>query len=94
MKYYSTRKVCRIGRACAVHLDKWWGFKKGDIVEIRIIDPSDDVPYFIATKRVCITGNSTSVFLDKAWGYEGGEIVTIQVQKCDHSGSSGQDDDS
>lgn len=85
--YYDTKRVCRFGRSLIIHIDKWWGFDKGDVVEIKLYDIDNPNKRIYATKKLCKTGNSLSIFVELAWGFEQNDIVILKLKAKDNNDS-------
>ena len=72
-------------------MDKWWGFEKGDLVDIVIYDIDNPMKKIRTVKKLSRTGNSTSIFLDRPWGFSVNDVVVLRLEKHGYDYDAGSE---
>ena len=78
--FFSTCMAHKTGNGHAVTIPKRWGFKDGDLVDVRMEDSTG--AYVHDYKRLCrqyTKQNGIVMFIDKSWGMNLDDFVTIRI---------------
>lgn len=78
--FFSTCMAHKTGNGHAVTIPKRWGFKDGDLVDVRMEDSTG--AYVHDYKRLCRQStkqNGIVMFIDKSWGMNLDDFVTIRI---------------
>jgi len=79
--FYGTKIVRAIKHSVAFHFEKWWGFQKGEMVNLRVRKQDGTGNDIRAVKKVCEIGNSYTIFLNREFGFEEGDVIIIEMSK-------------
>ena len=78
--FFNTCLVHKTGNGHAVTIPKRWGFKDGDLVDLRIEDFAGNIVHDY--KRLCkqsTTQTGLIMFIDKSWGLDLTNFITIRI---------------
>ena len=91
--YYGTKIVRRFNSSTIFHFEKWWGFEKGEMVNVHVRRLDCKGPDINTVKKVCMLGNSLAIFLDRDLGFNVGDKIVIAMSRLDANEGDGDDTD-
>lgn len=74
-----TKKPYRNNKSLIMFLPRAWGFKRGDIVFMKVSRQGSDEVY-MDTRKVMSCGGNAAVTLRKDWGFTTDDMVELEVR--------------
>lgn len=79
--FYATKSVRRNGNSGTLYMEKEWGLKRGDLIEVTVWKINEPSRKVTGLKKVSMRGATAVFFCSKIWGFQAGDLVTYKVKK-------------